>query len=242
MNFIIIPTYNEKSNIQTLVAEIFSLYPGAHILVVDDNSPDGTADIVRKIQTKYPNLSLKVRSKKMGLASAYLESIRELFQKHSDLENIITMDADFSHDPKVIKTMLEDIKTFDLVIGSRYIKGGGVRNWELWRQILSRGGNFYSRFITLSGISDLTGGFNCYSSRLLKRYDLEAIKATGYGFQMEMKIVAKRLGARIKEIPIIFPGRIEGESKISNNIIYEGVLLPWRFSPIFFYLRSKFRR
>jgi len=128
-----------------------------------------------------------------------------------------------------------------LVLGSRYIKEGGVRNWALWRRILSRGGNLYARFVTMSSVHDLTTGFHCYRAELLKRYDLNAVKAMGFGFLMEMKIIAEHLGARIKEIPIIFLGRTDGQSKLSNHIIYEGLIIPWRFSPLFSIFKSKRR-
>lgn len=228
MNLIITPTYNERGNIKILIEKIFALYPAIHVLVVDDNSPDGTALLAKELMLKYPNLHLKERSGKLGLASAYLQSMKSVLEEFPDIRSIITMDADLSHDPIAIKTMLEEIKNYDLVIGSRYIKGGGIPDWELRRRLLSRLGNLYARIVTRSRINDLTGGFNCYRSELLKRYDLDRVKATGYGFQIEMKIIAERLGARIKEMPIIFSRREEGQSKISNNIIYEGLILPWR--------------
>ncbi|MDP2642165.1 MAG: polyprenol monophosphomannose synthase [bacterium] len=235
MDWIITPTYNERNNIRKLIDQIFVLYPAINVLVVDDNSPDGTALVVKEIQAKYPRLHLKERAGKLGLASAYLESIQEILDKHSDVRNITTMDADLSHNRKVVGTMLKELEIYDLVLGSRYIKGGGVKNWELWRRILSRGGNFYACMVTMSSVRDLTTGFHCYRATLLRLYDLKAIKATGFGFLMEMKIVAERLGARIKETPIIFPGRTDGQSKLSNHIIYEGLMVPWRFSPLVHY-------
>jgi dolichol-phosphate mannosyltransferase len=144
------------------------------------------------------------------------------------------MDADLSHDPAVVSTMLIEAKSYDLVLGSRYIPGGGIGNWGLWRRFLSIGGNLYTRLVTMSRVHDLTGGFNCYSAALLRRYDLDAVRAEGYGYQMEMKIIAEHLGASIKEIPILFSERTDGQSKISNRIIYEGLIVPWRFSPLFF--------
>lgn len=242
MDFIITPTYNERNNIRALVEQIFTLYPAIHVLVVDDNSPDGTAQVVKELQLKYPNLHLKQRSGKLGLASAYLESFKDVLQEYHNIRTIITMDADLSHDPAIVGTMLREIKTYDLVLGSRYVMGGGVRNWALWRRILSRLGNFYVRMVTISSIHDLTTGFHCYRAELLKRYDLDAIKATGFAFLIEMKITAEHLGARIKEVPIIFPGRTDGQSKLSNHIIYEGLVMPWRFSPIFAFFRSKRQR
>lgn len=238
-HLIITPTYNERGNIRTLVERLFALYPAIHVLVVDDASPDGTASVVRELQQTYPGLHLKERSGKLGLASAYLSAFRDMLAEHPELEAIITMDADLSHEPAVVSEMLTALGACDLVIGSRYIRGGGTRGWSLWRRLLSQGGNLYARLVIGSGVHDLTGGFNAYRTALLRRYNLDAVHAEGYGFQMEMKIIAKRLGAHVCEIPIIFPDRTEGVSKISNSIIYEGLLLPWRFSPIARFFRSK---
>src|SRR3989344_3466852 len=187
MNFIITQTYNERNNIRALVDKVFALYPAIHVLVVDDNSPDDTAEVVKELQLKYPNLYLKQRPGKLGLSSAYIDAIRDVLSKYPGVQTIITMDADLSHDPVVIGTMLREIATCDLVIGSRYIKDGGVRNWELWRRILSRWGNLYARIVAMSSIHDLTTGYHCYRAELLRRYNLEDIKATGFGFLMEMK-------------------------------------------------------
>jgi len=242
VDLIITPTYNERSNIRILVDKIFTLYPTINVLVVDDNSPDKTAKVVRELQLKYPNPHLKERASKLGLASAYLESFKEVLREYPDVQTIITMDADLSHDPAVIKTMLKEIETYDLVLGSRYVKGGGIRNWELWRRILSRGGNLYARIVTQSQIHDLTTGFHCYRRELLELYDLDAVKARGFGFLMEMKIIAERLDAKIKEIPIIFSRREDGQSKLSNHIIYEGLIVPWHFSPLFSFFRRKRQR
>jgi len=242
MDFIITPTYNERNNIRALVEKIFTLYPAIHIMVVDDNSPDGTAEVVKDLQQKYPNLRLKQRAGKLGLASAYLESIKDILREYKDIRAIITMDADLSHDPAVIGTMLKELEIYDLVLGSRYVKGGGVKNWALWRRILSRGGNLYARIVTMSHMHDLTTGFHCYRAELLRRYNIDSIEANGFAFLIEMKITAERLGAKIKEIPIIFPGRKDGQSKLSNHIIYEGLILPWRFSPLFSFWKSKRQR
>lgn len=233
MDFIITPTYNERNNIRVLIDKIFTLYSTIHVMVVDDNSPDETALVVKNLQQKYPNLHLKQRPGKLGLASAYLESFKDVLREYPSVRTIITMDADLSHDPSVVGIMLKEMKTYDLVLGSRYVKGGGVKNWAFWRKILSRGGNLYARIVTMSSIHDLTTGFHCYRAELLKRYDLDAVRAAGFGFLIEMKIIAERLGAKIKEVPIIFPGRTDGQSKLSNHIIYEGLIVPWRFSPLF---------
>jgi dolichol-phosphate mannosyltransferase len=238
-DIIITPTYNERNNVRALIDKIFSLYPTIHILVVDDNSPDGTAKVVMELQSKYPNLYLKQRPGKLGLSSAYLEAFTYVMNEHPDARAIITMDADMSHDPAVIATMLKEIETHDLVLGSRYIKNGGVKNWELWRRILSRGGNLYARLVTMSTIHDMTTGFHCFRADLLSHYNINKIKATGFAFLIEMKIIAEHLDAKIKEVPIIFPGRVDGQSKLSNHIVKEGLLVPWRFSPLFSIFTSK---
>lgn len=228
MDLIITPTYNEHKNISLLVNKLFILYPAIHILVVDDNSPDGTAEVVKELKQKYPNLHLKQRPGKLGLASAYLGAFKDVLKDYSGLRSVITMDADLSHNPVVVGQMLKELETHDLVLGSRYIPGGGVTDWEFWRRMLSRWGNFYARTITGSRIKDLTTGFHCYRADLLNRYNLDNIDGKGFAFLMEMKITAERLGAKIKEIPIIFPGRVNGQSKLNNNIIYEGLVMPWK--------------
>ena len=197
MDFIITPTYNERNNIRVLVNKIFSLYPAIHILVVDDNSPDDTAKVVKSLQHQYPNLLLKQRAGKFGLASAYLESFKKVLQEYPNVRNIITMDADLSHDPAVVGIMLKELENHDLVLGSRYIKSGSVKDWQFWRRMLSRWGNFYARLVIQSRIHDLTTGFHGYRATILKRYDLDTIRAAGFGFLMEMKVVAERMGARI---------------------------------------------
>ena len=232
MDWIITPTYNERNNIRVLVERIFALYPTIHVLVVDDNSPDGTGAVVKELQKKNPSLHLKQRAGKLGLASAYVEAFEEVLREHPDVRAIITMDADLSHDPTIIATMRTEITRHDLVVGSRYVPGGSIENWELWRRLLSLGGNWYTRLVTFVPIHDLTAGFVCYRASLLRRYDFATITAAGYGYQMQMKITAYRMGASITETPIVFRQRIEGESKISNRIIYEGLVVPWRFSPI----------
>ncbi len=239
MDFVVTPTYNECNNIRVLIERIFSLYPNINVLVVDDNSPDGTSEVVRDLQKKYGGLYLKQRGSKLGLASAYLESFKFLLKEFPSTKNIISIDADLSHDPKVIGAMLKEMQENDLVIGSRYMKGGQLENWELWRKILSRGGNIYARLVAHSKIHDLTSGFQCYSATLLKQYNLDAVSAVGFAFQMEMKIKAERLNLKIKEIPITFTRRTDGKSKISNNIIYEGLIVPWKFSPLLSMFKSK---
>jgi dolichol-phosphate mannosyltransferase len=237
--FVIIPTYDERNNISTLVNTLFTLYPAINILVVDDNSPDGTQDVVRNLQRTFPNLYLKTRPGKLGLASAYQESFASILEEYPDTEALITMDADLSHDPAVIATMLREIEGCDLVVGSRYVSGGDVENWEIKRQILSRGGNMYARFVSGIPIRDLTSGFHCFRAHLLRSEQFKKITSSGFAFQMEVKMFAYGLNAKIREIPITFKNRVDGESKISNHIIYEGLIVPWLLRIRLWKLRNK---
>jgi len=224
-NIIILPTYNERKNISELVPEIFKLYPEISILVVDDNSPDGTANVVKELQKDFKNLKLLQRKGKEGLGKAYIHAFQEVLKDES-VNSVIMMDADFSHNPKYIAEMLQEIKNHDLVVGSRYIKSGGTKNWELWRRILSFGGNLYCRIILRKGIHDYTTGFNCIKADILRKINFNALEFSGYAFIIGIKYHILKTGASAKEIPIIFCGRIEGESKISNHIISEGILAP----------------
>lgn len=227
-NFIIIPTYNERKSIVRLVPKIFELYPDIHVLVADDNSPDGTGNVVREMMNTWKNLSLYARPGKAGLARAYLDSIKKLLSEESDIGFIITMDSDSSHDPIIIRDMQKYISEYDLVIGSRYVPGGKFLNKSYRRQLLSRGGNLYARTIVGSSIRDITAGFNCFRADLLRKYNLNSIHSVGYAFLVEMKVTALRLGARMKEIPIVFLDRDAGESKLSYSDIFEGIIAPWR--------------
>ncbi|MEK7629849.1 MAG: polyprenol monophosphomannose synthase [Patescibacteria group bacterium] len=226
-NIVIIPTYNEKQNISKLVETIFEILPQIHILVVDDSSPDGTGDVVKDLQKRFPNLSLLARKKKEGLGKAYLNAFEGIL-KDSDAKNIIMMDADFSHNPSCLPLMLEASSGRDVVIGSRYVKGGGTAGWELWRRLLSRWGNFYARTITRLPIADCTGGFILIKTHFLKKVDFSIIDASGYAFLIEFKYLLWKSGARFQEFPIVFKNRIGGESKISKHIIIEGILAPWK--------------
>lgn len=226
-NFVILPTYNERENIRLLIEEIFSLLPEIHILVVDDNSPDSTAAAVEDMMTKYPNLSLLKRPGKNGLGGAYIAGFKKLLTD-TEIENIFMMDADFSHNPKYLPQMLKEAVNYDLVIGSRYIKGGGIAKWELWRRILSAGGNFYVRTLLGKDINDWTGGFNCIKADYLQKVNLDRIDLSGYAFIMGIKYFLVKAGASVKEIPIIFEARRGGESKLSHHIISEGIIAPWK--------------
>ena len=232
-NIIILPTYNEKENITKIIPKIFSIVPDIFILVVDDNSPDGTANEVVKLQSRFPNLKLYKRKQKEGLGRAYIDAIKKILEQNpQDLHSIFTMDADCSHEPERLPIFLKEIENNDLVIGSRYIKEGKIEGWELWRKILSRGGNFYCKIITRMPIADCTSGFNCIRADFLRKIDLNKLSASGYAFLMEIKYLFWKANGRIKEIPIEFLNREGGESKLSNHIINEGILTPWRLLKI----------
>jgi dolichol-phosphate mannosyltransferase len=225
-DILLLPTYNERENIKDIIPEIFSFVPELHVLVIDDNSPDGTAQAVETLMAVYPNLKLFRREKKTGLGNAYKEAIC-LVREDNDIRSIITMDADGSHQPKYLMDFLANINEYNLIIGSRYIKGGGVENWELWRRCLSRFGNVYSKIFTGLPINDFTAGFMCIDRQYLKKINFSNVGASGYSFLIELKFnLIYVLKAKVKEVPIIFKVRREGESKISNSIIREGIVTP----------------
>jgi dolichol-phosphate mannosyltransferase len=226
-DWIITPTYNERQNIEKLIPLIFDRYPNMRIMVVDDNSPDKTEVAVRELQKKYPRLELRSRPGKAGIATAYLETIAYLLSRRSEIGSIITMDADLSHDPRIIEHMHRLLKEHDVVIGSRYVPGGSLEKWEWWRRILSHLGNAYARFITHIPIHDLTSGFMCFRGDFLRTCNFSSIKSHGFAFLIEFKALAYAAGARIAETPITFTGRYEGISKLSQRIIYEGITAPW---------------
>lgn len=223
----ILPTYNERENIGPLVEEIFSLLPEIYILVVDDNSPDGTATVVGELMAKYPNLSLLKRPIKNGLGGAYVAGFKKLLADPG-IKNIFMMDADFSHNPKYLSAMISESENYSLIIGSRYIKGGGIAKWEWWRRILSAGGNAYVRMALGRNIHDWTGGFNCIKADYLRKIDLDKINLSGYAFIMGIKYFLIKAGTSVKEVPIIFEARRGGESKLSHHIISEGIIAPWK--------------
>ena len=223
---IISPTYNEIKNIKSLVKQVFDLDPGYHLLIVDDNSPDGTALKVKELQATYPNLHLEERPGKAGLGTAYLFGFKWALENNYD--HIVQMDADLSHDPNDVPILVSRLKDHDLVIGSRYVNGVSVVNWPIRRLILSYGANMYSRFITGMPINDGTGGFKAWRGTLLNDIELKKVRSQGYSFQIEMNFRSWRLGARIKEEPIIFVDRTIGESKMSKSIMYEAIWMVWR--------------
>ena len=223
---IISPTYNEIKNIKSLVKQVFDLDPGYHLLIVDDNSPDGTALKVKELQSTYPNLHLEERPGKAGLGTAYLFGFKWALENNYD--HIVQMDADLSHDPNDVPRLVSRLNDHDLVIGSRYVNGVSVVNWPIRRLILSYGANMYSRFITGMPINDGTGGFKAWRGTLLNDIELKKVRSQGYSFQIEMNFRSWRLGARIKEEPIIFVDRTIGESKMSKSIMYEAIWMVWR--------------
>ena len=223
---VISPTYNERKNIQSLVEQVLGPNPDYHLLVVDDNSPDKTAEKVKELQQLYPNLHLEERPGKAGLGTAYLFGFQWALDRH--FEAIVQMDADLSHDPKDVPRLVAELEKHDLVIGSRYVDGVSVVNWPIRRLILSYGANLYSRIITGMPINDATGGFKAWRGSLLDIIRLEKVRSQGYSFQIEMNFRAWRLEASIKEETIIFMDRTIGESKMSKSIMYEAIWMVWR--------------
>ena len=221
---VIIPTYNEKENIEKIIRKVFSLEGGYHVLVIDDGSPDGTASIVKKLQTEFADkLFIIEREGKLGLGTAYLTGFR--WSLEHDYDYTFEMDADFSHNPDDLPNLYQACKDgADLAIGSRYCDGISVVNWPIGRIIMSYYGSVYVRTVLGMKITDCTAGFKCYSKKLLSTIDLDAVQMKGYGFQIEMKYTAFRLGFKIKEVPIIFVNRKEGTSKMSGGIFKEALL------------------
>ncbi|OGQ17917.1 MAG: dolichyl-phosphate beta-D-mannosyltransferase [Deltaproteobacteria bacterium RIFCSPHIGHO2_02_FULL_40_11] len=220
-SLVIIPTYNEKENLTELLTQIFQALDHTHLLFIDDGSPDGTADQIKTFQKQYPQIHLIERPKKMGLGSAYLTGFKWALQKNYDF--IFEMDADLSHQPKYLPTLLEAAQTYDLVLGSRYVPGGGVENWNFFRKLLSLGGSLYARLWLGLDYRDLTGGFKCFNARVLKTIDLDAVHSEGYCFQIELTYRTHKKGFQIGEVPIVFPERRHGKSKISRKIVLEAL-------------------
>ncbi len=222
---VIIPTYNEKENISNILEAIFKLKEDFHVLVIDDSSPDGTAQIVKDLQQSYPGqLFLEERSGKQGLGTAYIHGFK--WAVRNDYQFIFEMDADFSHNPKDLKRLYEACKFQggDVAIGSRYVKGGGIVNWPRNRVFLSRGGSLYTRLITWMPVHDPTAGFVCYRKDVLETINFDQIRFVGYAFQIEMKFASWKLGFKIIEVPIIFEDRKFGVSKMNKGIVKEGIL------------------
>jgi dolichol-phosphate mannosyltransferase len=223
---VVVPTYNEAQNITRLLAEVHAVVPGVDVLVVDDGSPDGTGEIVARVAAADGRVRLMSRAGKQGLGTAYVAGFRDSLERGYDL--ICQMDCDFSHQPRYLADFLREIEAADVVVGSRYVKGGETENWPLKRRVLSLGGNLYARTILGVPYKDLTGGFKCWRRQVLEAIDLGTVRAGGYAFQMEMGFRAFRKGFRIKEIPIVFPDRVAGESKLGRGIFWESLAMPWR--------------
>ena len=223
---ICIPTYNESENIIRMIDAIAVHVPHAHVLVIDDGSPDGTAALVRGRMQTDARIHLLERAGKLGLGTAYCAGFAYCLEQ--GFEVIMQMDADFSHDPKDLPRFLEAIVDHDLVIGSRYISGVNVINWPMGRLLLSYFANMYTRVITGMPVADATGGFKCFRADVLRGINLSKIRSNGYAFQIEMNYRAWRLRSRLLEIPIIFVDRVAGVSKMSKNIVYEAAFLVWK--------------
>jgi dolichol-phosphate mannosyltransferase len=223
-SLVIIPTYNEKENIEKIIRKVFSLDFFFEILIIDDGSPDGTADIVKKLQQEYPALHLEQRTGKLGLGTAYIHGFKWALER-SQYQYIFEMDADFSHNPDdLIKLRIACTSGGDIAIGSRYVKGVNVVNWPMSRVLMSYFASMYVRIITGISIQDATAGFKCYRREVLATIPLEKIKFVGYAFQIEMKFTAINYGFNVVEIPIIFTDRTEGTSKMSTRIFREAFL------------------
>jgi dolichol-phosphate mannosyltransferase len=232
---ICMPTYNEKENLEQITKALYKVMKkqsyNTTLLVVDDNSPDGTGKIADKLSQKYTNDKFRVevihRKGKLGLASAYLRAFKKALESKSDF--IMSMDADFSHQPKYVPQMLTELKKGnDVVIGSRYVKGGGVEDWSIIRQIISKGGGLYARTILGVKIKDFTGGFNLFKREALDSIDLDNIESEGYSFQIEIKYILAKQGLEITEFPIIFPDRKFGKAKMNTKIMIEALWRMWK--------------
>ena len=225
---IVIPTYNEKENIEKIIRKVFSLEENFHIKIIDDGSPDGTAAIVKQLQTEFPNrLFITERQGKLGLGTAYICGFKWAIAQQYDY--IFEMDADFSHNPDDLIRLYNACKEgADVAVGSRYTKGGSVKNWPLNRIFISYGASVYTRLITWMPVKDCTAGFMCYKRKVLETIALDDVRFVGYAFQIEMKYRSWKAGFKIKEVPIVFIDRLEGVSKMSKGIVKEAVLGVWK--------------
>jgi dolichol-phosphate mannosyltransferase len=232
---VVVPTYNELMNLPHVVPAILSQDPRIHILVVDDNSPDGTGALADRLSEIEPRVQVLHRTNKEGLGKAYLAGFRWALAR--EYEVIFEMDADFSHDPERIGDFLRAIEDADLVLGSRYVKGVNVINWPISRLLLSLGANLYARIVTGLPLSDATGGFKAFRRQVLEAIDLDKVRSNGYAFQIEMSFIAWKKGFRLKEIPIVFTDRMEGQSKMNKKIVREAIWMVWWLR-----LRALFRK
>jgi dolichol-phosphate mannosyltransferase len=224
---VVIPTYNEALNIARLIKAILAEGTQFDVLIVDDNSPDGTGEIVADIAAQNPRVQLLRRPGKLGLGTAYLAGFRQALREGYAF--VCEMDADFSHQPHYLPQLLACAEhEADLAVGSRNVPGGKVENWSLMRRAISQGGSLYARTILGMPLRDCTGGFKCFRAEVLRRIDLDAIRSNGYAFQVEMNYRCHQAGFRIKELPITFPDRVAGQSKMSRRIVLEAALMVWR--------------
>src|ERR1041385_7074332 len=223
---VVTPTYDEADNIEKFIGQVLAQSPDIEMLIVDDNSPDGTGDIVEKIMAQNPRIHLLRRAGKMGLGTAYVEGFKYAIAHKFDY--VFEMDADFSHNPEEIPRFLEKMKTKELTVGSRYPNGVRVVNWPIRRLILSYAANLYTRIITGMPIKDATGGFKCFRREVLEAIDLGKVRSNGYAFQIEMNFKVWSKGFKVIEHPIIFVDRQSGVSKMSRSIVYEAVFMVWK--------------
>lgn len=230
---IVMPTYNERENITLIVEEILRYAPQVDILIVDDNSPDGTGEVAEALHGRFPNVSALHRTGKLGLGTAYIAGFRYALER--DYELVLEMDADFSHDPRYLPDLLAEAEhsNADLVIGSRYVRGGGTPNWSPLRRFISGGGNIFARFVLNLPVKDATAGYRCYRREVLAALDLGSITSQGYAFQVEMTYQTLNLGFHVSEVPILFVDRRVGKSKMSRKIFVEGFV---------YVLRARFGR
>jgi len=227
---IVVPTYNERENLQLLVAAVHEVVPHTDILVVDDSSPDGTGELADELAAGDPRVHVLHRREKEGLGKAYTAGFAWALEKGYDL--IFEMDCDFSHRPEHLPHFLEAIKDADLVLGSRYVKGGGTENWGVLRKLISGGGNLYARAVLGLPYRDLTGGFKCFRRKVLEALDLDNLFSFGYSFQIELTCRTHKRGFRIVEVPIVFPDRTRGESKMSGKIFKEAFFTVWKLRKV----------
>jgi len=225
--WVVIPTYDEKENIESMIRQLFALdIDNLSVLIVDDSSPDGTGEIVTKLKSEFPKLHLLTRPQKSGLGQAYVAGFQQALE--AGATSIVQLDADFSHDPQAIPSLISALDNHDLVLGSRYVKGISVINWPLKRLLVSMGGNIYASLITGLPFKDVTGGYRAWRATTLRDINLPTIKADGYGFQIITVYRTWKMAKRIIEVPIIFTERREGQSKMSRAIVFEAILLVWK--------------
>ncbi len=225
-SIILIPTLNEEKNLKNLIPSIFGLMPDISVLVVDDNSSDGTQELAREMKTNFKNLFLLERKRDFGYGRSNIDGFKWIFEREYD--HLVTMDADFSHDFKDVPLLLDKLQNFDVAVGSRYVNGGGVKNWNFFRKILSRFANLYVKVILNLPVIDVTTGFNAYRADTLKKINLDGVSSEGYAFLVELKFRLFKAGGKFVEYPILFSERREGQSKMSGKIIWESIRLPWR--------------